>query len=125
MIELPRVNIDFGNIEKTIKSFDETDQLLLAMLSDKNNELIKKQVEANSISGSAEMALRNSGAKITEGYVKAALTVDEKVNKAMLSADTLANDVSTIKNAIAALDRAFSLFKAWLKGHYNLGASAD
>lgn len=125
MIELPRVKIDFGNIEGTIESFDATDQKLLALLSEKNNELIKVQVDANTVSGTAEMALRNSGAKITEGYVKAALTVDEKVNKAVLAAETLANDVSTIKNAIAALDRAFSLFKAWLKGHYNLGATAD
>lgn len=125
MIELPRVKIDFGNIEGTIESFDATDQKLLALLSEKNNELIKVQVDANTVSGTAEMALRNSGAKITEGYVKAALTVDEKVNKAVLAAETLANDVSTIKNAIAALNRAFSLFKAWLKGHYNLGATAD
>ena len=119
------MKIDFGNIEGTIESFDATDQKLLALLSEKNNELIKVQVDANTVSGTAEMALRNSGAKITEGYVKAALTVDEKVNKAVLAAETLANDVSTIKNAIAALDRAFSLFKAWLKGHYNLGATAD
>ena len=119
------LKIDFASPETTIQSFCDVDDNLTAQLTSKTKELCDLQIALDRTRGNAEIELRNSAAnsgnKITEGYVTAAMSKNEDINGQRSKVENLEADIAGVKAAIASLERKHSLFKYWLASQRPIG----
>ena len=67
------------------------------------------------------MAIRNSGVKVTEGYVDSAVDGDGNVVALREKYERLAGRVAGIKASLENVDRAYGLFKTWMLGQQAAG----
>jgi len=119
------LKIDFASPEATIQSFCDVDDHLTSLLTTKTAELCDAKLSHDKTRANAEVAIRNaaasSGNKVTEGYVSALIDKDDDVGGTRAKSDRLECEVSSLRAAIASLERKHSLFKNWLAGQRPIG----
>ena len=123
MSETIKLVLDFASPEATIENFASVDNALTAQLTAKSAELVDWEIYYDKKRADAELAIRNMPVKTTEGYVAATVDANEDVVGIRRRRDKLRDEVSSIKAAIASLERKHSLFKRWLDNQRPLGLS--
>lgn len=121
MEAIKTLELDFASPEKTIKEIVATGTALVDMLAPATTELGRAEVELEKSESDVAMQIRNSGLKVTEGYVSSAVDGDGNVVALRNKVEGLAGKVAGIKAAIDNLDRAYGLFKTWMLGQRPVG----
>ena len=117
----PVLNINFASPELTQKSFEEVADCLNARLKNAANANFEAESAYRVVRANAELTIRNSGIKTTEGYVSAALDADKTVEDARRVAERAQLAVAGVRADLACLESKVSLFKEWLRAQRPVG----
>ena len=113
--------IDFGSPEATIQNIVAAGADLVALLEQETVAAANAKILLEKAESDVAMALRNSGVKVTEGYVDSAVDGDTNVVALREKSERLAARVNGIKASLDNVDRAYGLFKTWMLGQRPVG----
>ena len=116
-----RLAIDFGSPEATIVNIVKAGEDLVALLQQETESQGLVKIELEKAESDVAMAIRNSGVKVTEGYVESAVEGDTNVVGLRQKYERLSARVAGIKASLENVDRAYGLFKTWMLGQRQLG----
>lgn len=116
-----RLAIDFGSPETTIVNIVKAGEDLVALLQQETESQGLAKIELEKAESDVAMALRNSGVKVTEGYVDSAVDGDTNVVGLRQKHERLCARVAGIKASLENVDRAYGLFKTWMLGQRQIG----
>ena len=113
--------IDFSSPELTIQNIVKAGEDLVALLGQETVAAGLAKIAVEKAESDVAMAIRNSGVKVTEGYVDSAVDGDGNVVALREKYERLAGRVLGIKASLENVDRAYGLFKTWLLGQQTAG----
>lgn len=113
--------IDFSSPELTIQNIVKAGEELVALLGQETVAAGLAKIAVEKAESDVAMAIRNSGVKVTEGYVDSAVDGDGNVVALREKYERLAGRVLGIKASLENVDRAYGLFKTWLLGQQTAG----
>lgn len=113
--------IDFSSPELTIQNIVKAGDDLVALLGQETVAAGLAKIAVEKAESDVAMAIRNSGVKVTEGYVDSAVDGDGNVVALRERYERLAGRVAGIKASLENVDRAYGLFKTWLLGQQATG----
>ena len=113
--------IDFSSPELTIQNIVKAGEELVALLGQETVAAGLAKIAVEKAESDVAMAIRNSGVKVTEGYVDSAVDGDGNVVALREKYERLAGRVLGIKASLENVDRAYGLFKTWMLGQQAAG----
>lgn len=113
--------IDFSSPELTIQNIVKAGEELVALLGQETVAAGLAKIAVEKAESDVAMAIRNSGVKVTEGYVDRAVDGDGNVVALREKYERLAGRVAGIKASLENVDRAYGLFKTWMLGQQAAG----
>lgn len=113
--------IDFSSPELTIQNIVKAGEDLVALLGQETVAAGLAKIAVEKAESDVAMAIRNSGVKVTEGYVDSAVDGDGNVVALREKYERLAGRVLGIKASLENVDRAYGLFKTWMLGQQSAG----
>jgi hypothetical protein len=113
--------IDFSSPELTIQNIVKAGEELVALLGQETVAAGLAKIAVEKAESDVAMAIRNSGIKVTEGYVDSAVDGDGNVVALREKYERLAGRVAGIKASLENVDRAYGLFKTWMLGQQAAG----
>ena len=113
--------IDFSSPELTIQNIVKAGEDLVALLGQETVAAGLAKIAVEKAESDVAMAIRNSGVKVTEGYVDSAVDGDGNVVALREKYERLAGRVAGVKASLENVDRAYGLFKTWLLGQQTAG----
>ena len=116
-----RLAIDFGSPEATIVNIVKAGEDLVSLLQQETESQGLAKIELEKAESDVAMAIRNSGVKVTEGYVDSAVDGDTNVVGLRQKYERLSARVAGIKASLENVDRAYGLFKTWMLGQRQIG----
>ena len=117
----PALAIDFSSPELTIQSIVKAGDDLVALLGQETVAAGLAKIAVEKAESDVAMAIRNSGVKVTEGYVDSAVDGDANVVSLREKYERIAGRVAGIKASLENVDRAYGLFKTWMLGQQTSG----
>ena len=121
-IVVPALVINFASPEATIQSFAEVADALTAKMKVVANAAFETESAYRVVRANAELIIRNSGIKVTEGGVSSALDADKNVEDARRISERAELAVAGVRADMANLDGKLGLFKEWLRSQRPVGA---
>lgn len=113
--------IDFSSPELTIQNIVKAGEDLVALLGQETVAAGLAKIAVEKAESDVAMVIRNSGVKVTEGYVDSAVDGDGNVVALREKYERLAGRVAGIKASLENVDRAYGLFKTWMLGQQAAG----
>lgn len=113
--------IDFSSPELTIQNIVKAGEDLVALLWQETVAVGMAKIAVEKAESDVAMMIRNSGVKVTEGYVDSAVAGDGNVVALREKYERLAGRVAGIKASLENVDRAYGLFKTWMLGQQASG----
>lgn len=113
--------IDFSSPELTIQNIVKAGDDLVALLGQETVAAGLAKIAVEKAESDVAMAIRNSGVKVTEGYVDSAVDGDGNVVALREKYERLAGRVAGVKASLENVDRAYGLFKTWMLGQQATG----
>jgi len=116
-----RLAIDFGSPEATIVNIVKAGEDLVSLLQQETESQGLAKIDLEKAESDVAMAIRNSGVKVTEGYVESAVDGDGNAVGLRQKYERLSARVAGIKASLENVDRAYGLFKTWMLGQRQIG----
>lgn len=113
--------IDFSSPELTIQNIVKAGDDLVALLGQETVAAGLAKIAVEKAESDVAMAIRNSGVKVTEGYVDSVVDGDGNVVALREKYERLAGRVAGVKASLENVDRAYGLFKTWMLGQQATG----
>lgn len=118
---VPALTINFASPEATQDSIGAVSDALTANLKKAANAAFEAESAYRTVRANAELAIRNSGIKVTEGYVSTAIDADKSVEDARRISEKAQLTVAGIRADMANLESKVSLFKEWMRSQRPVG----
>lgn len=104
---------NFSSPETTIQELSEKKDLLIGELYRVGCESIDATSDVKAAEAALSLNIRNSGVKVTEGYVSSAIDADADIVALRKKADKKALELSCVRADIAGVHDDYRLFTSW------------
>jgi len=118
-VEGPKFN--FSSTECTCNDLAKQKDLLIRELYRIGCESIQAASDVKSAEAALSLQIRNSGVKVTEGYVSSAIDADTDIVALRLKADKKALELSCVRNDLTGIHDDYRMFNAWMESQNAAG----
>lgn len=115
------LQIDFANIEATINMLVERSANLAAKLYETTLNVANAEIECRALEGTVAVRLRESGAKVTEGYVTSVVDADDDVCTLRQRHKMAVAELAKIRADLDNMHDIRRMLVAWMNGQSKSG----